>query len=89
MLCLLRLEITSSESPAWIPSPPKSLSPPQPLPVSWSRLLPSQFHHSLALFKWFEVWDLAGGPMVKNLPANAEDMGLIPDPGRFHMPQGN
>ena len=25
--------------------------------------------------------------MDKNLPANAEDMGLIPDPGRFHMLQ--
>ena len=24
--------------------------------------------------------------MVKNLPANAEDMGSIPDPGRSHMP---
>ena len=24
--------------------------------------------------------------MVKNLPANAEDMGLIPGPGRFQMP---
>ena len=27
--------------------------------------------------------------MVKNLPANAGDGGLIPDPGRFHMPHGN
>ena len=27
-----------------------------------------------------------GGPMVKNLPANAEDTGLITGPGRFHMP---
>ena len=27
-----------------------------------------------------------GGPMVKNLPANAEDTGLITDPGRFPMP---
>jgi len=24
--------------------------------------------------------------VVKNLPANAEDMGLIPGPGRFQMP---
>ena len=24
--------------------------------------------------------------MVKNLPANAGDMGSIPDLGRFHMP---
>ena len=33
--------------------------------------------------------DFPGGPVVKNLPANAEDMGLIPDPGRFHMPWDN
>ena len=25
-----------------------------------------------------------GGLVVKNLPANAGDMGSIPDPGRFH-----
>ena len=30
-----------------------------------------------------------GGPVVKNLPVNAGDMDLIPDPGRFHMAQGN
>ena len=28
-----------------------------------------------------------GGLVVKSLPANAGDMGLIPGPGRFHMPQ--
>ena len=27
--------------------------------------------------------------MVKNPPANAGDTGLIPGPGRFHMPQDN
>ena len=27
--------------------------------------------------------------MVKNLPANAGDTGLIPGPGRSHMLQGN
>ena len=31
----------------------------------------------------------AGGSVVKNLPANAGDMGSIPDPGRSHMPQSN
>ena len=30
-----------------------------------------------------------GGSVVKNLPANAEDTGLIPSPGRSHMPWGN
>ena len=30
-----------------------------------------------------------GGPVVKNLPDRARDMGSIPAPGRFHMPWGN
>ena len=29
-----------------------------------------------------------GGPLVKNLPANAEDMSSTLDPGRSHMPWG-
>ena len=33
--------------------------------------------------------DSSGGPVVKNPPAYAEDIGLIPAPGRFHMPQDN
>ena len=33
--------------------------------------------------------EFPGGPMVKNLPANAGDMGLIPGAGRFHRPQGS
>ena len=33
--------------------------------------------------------DFPGGPVVKNLSASAEDMGLITDPGSFHMLQGN
>ena len=33
-----------------------------------------------------KVVDFAGGPVVKNLLANAGDTGLIPGPGRFHMP---
>ena len=35
------------------------------------------------------VWGTPGGPVVKNLPCNARDMGLIPGPGRSHMPQSN
>ena len=31
--------------------------------------------------------DLPGGPVVKNPPANAGDTGLIPGPGRSHMPR--
>ena len=33
--------------------------------------------------------DFPGGPVDKNLPANAEDTGWIPDPGRLHMPRSN
>ena len=34
------------------------------------------------------VHNSRGGPVDKNLPANAADMGLIPGLGRFHMRQG-
>ena len=30
-----------------------------------------------------------GGTVVKNLPANARDMGSSPGPGRSHMPRSN
>ena len=30
-----------------------------------------------------------GGPVVKNLPANAGDTDLIPGLGGFHIPCGN
>ena len=30
-----------------------------------------------------------GGPVVKNLPANAGDMGSSPGPERYHMPRSN
>ena len=33
--------------------------------------------------------DLSRGSVVKNLPANAEDMGSIPGLGRFHMTWSN
>ena len=36
-----------------------------------------------------EFWDLSIDPVVKNPPANAGDMGLIPGPGRSHMPRSN
>ena len=32
---------------------------------------------------------LPGGSVDKNPPANAWHMGLISDPGTFHMPSGN
>ena len=33
--------------------------------------------------------DFPGGPMVRNLPANAGETDLIPDLERVHMPWGN
>ena len=33
--------------------------------------------------------DFFGGPVVKNLHASAGNTGLIPGPGRCHMPRGN
>ena len=34
--------------------------------------------------------DFPGGPVVKNLSANAEDMGSIPlPPGKYYMPWSN
>ena len=33
--------------------------------------------------------DFPGGPVVKNLPANAGDEDSIPGPRRFHTPRGN
>ena len=33
--------------------------------------------------------ELPGGPVVKNTPANAGDLGLIPGLGRFHMLRDN
>ena len=32
---------------------------------------------------------LPGGSVVKNPPANARDMGSVPDPGRSHMLQSS
>ena len=33
--------------------------------------------------------DFSGGPMVKNLPANAGDVVLTPDLGQFQIPWDN
>ena len=33
------------------------------------------------------VWDFPDGPVDKNPPANAGDMGSIPSPGGFHLLQ--
>ena len=36
-----------------------------------------------------ETWDFPSGPVVKNPPANAVDMGLTPGTGRFPMLRGS
>ena len=33
--------------------------------------------------------DFPGGPGIKNPPANSGLIGLIPGPGRSHMPRGS
>ena len=35
------------------------------------------------------IGDFPGGPVVKNLPANAEATSSIPGPGRSQMPGNN
>ena len=45
-------------------------------------------HVHIVIFK-MDNQDFPGGPVVKNLPANAGDMGSIPGPGRLHMLRGN
>ena len=32
---------------------------------------------------------LPGGLVIRNLPANAGDTGLVPNLGRFHLPWSN
>ena len=39
-----------------------------------------------SMLKMFD-WGFPGGSVDKNPDASAGDMGLIPDPGRSHMPQ--
>ena len=41
------------------------------------------YYKSLKMF--WDGGDFPSGPMVKNSPVNAGDMGSIPDPGRFHL----
>ena len=37
----------------------------------------------------FLLEDLPGGPVVKNPPASAGDLGSLLGLGRFHVPQGS
>ena len=49
----------------------------------WARVLQDQRMTS------YLQKDFPGGIVVKNLPANAGNMGLIPGSGRFHMARGS
>ena len=52
-------------------------------PESFSTCMePCHYHDNQNI----ELWDFPGGPVVKNLPSNAEDMGLIPGQG-IKIPQ--
>ena len=51
-----------------------------PLEKTYSRIPPFRSDH---------CWGFPGGSPVKNLPANAGDMGSVPDPRRSHMPSSN
>ena len=49
----------------------------------------SSWHVDALVLLTNPLLDFSGGPVVKNLPANAGDTGTIPDLGRSHMLQGN
>ena len=53
-------------------------------PKSGSLIPPASF-----FFLRFALLGFPWCPVVKNSPASAVDMDLIPGPGRFHTPQGN
>ena len=55
----------------------------------WASTQVSNFLFSLRCgLKMYEQ-DFLGGAVVKNLPANAGDVGSSPGPGRSHMPRSN
>ena len=52
-------------------------------PNRMSNTFTGMLHHEILSLNISYLWLLCGS-VVKNLPANAGDMGLIPDPGRSH-----
>ena len=54
--------------------------------LSSERVTGSERAYVEGIIKRAQMKSFSGGPVIKNLPANAEDMGVIPAPGRFHMP---
>ena len=61
-----------------------------PFPVLWPLLsFPNLLAFLVQHFHSIIFQDLLSGSVVKNLPANAGDVGSIPDPGGSCMPQSN
>ena len=74
------VRLTSSSLPQ-----ASTITPSQEDCMGHQRDLPSTILHSQKA----PILDFPGALMVKNSPANAEDTGSIPVPGRSHMPEGN
>ena len=55
--------------------------------IQWRCLISSQTIH--IQIKYNKDLDFPGGLVIKNLPANSGDTGLIPGAGRFHMQWGS
>ena len=56
----------------------------------WDSWAPSAGQQQQGPIRWKQAGQVfLGGSLMRSLPAKAEDMSLIPDPGRSHMPQGN
>ena len=49
----------------------------------------SVYQAAFWFYKKMYALDFPGGPMVRNPPANAEDMGSVPSLGKSHMPWGS
>ena len=57
----------------------------------WSEVVQNIYIYIYTFFFFFFFlsifWDFSGSSVVKNLPANVGDVGLIPSLGRPHMAQ--
>ena len=73
----LGLYVFTTEAPGLIPVQVTDISP---------DVLCSQKIIIMIIFKKLVVWGFPGGSVLKNPPANAGEMGSIPDLGRSHVP---
>ena len=63
-----------------------------PVYFIWQKFAKICLSFSFCHWFFFEIlllFGFPGGPMVKDFPASAGDIGLIPGPGGFHMLRGN